>query len=329
MTTNYILTALLLSAAATQTAASTQFLKRAATRGGDASLFLRASAMPTSVAARTLRTLDTNHDGLVEPSEVRAFAQLQGLDVAAATKEYAGVDLNGDGNLDADELSLALSGSPTSNHSDEKTKVDQQSEQPQQPHKQQEVPVATSQVLPLPAKTTMYTATDGAEKASSLAAAAAALDVAPASPQVVPGTSPTAAAATQMYQVSASARAEAARKMMKQISIEEERTLEADALEHNASDLRTSSSRLAQKFAQQAAEASSKAAKAKANEILAEITQLEGKARSAEVNAAQLRTSLKADLLEANEQMGIASAALHEYDLSAPLGIASANMTSQ
>lgn len=65
-------------------------------------------SQPENVVARTLATLDTNHDGQVDPSEVRAFAASHGLDEVAATQEFSGIDANGDGTLDAGELRAAL-----------------------------------------------------------------------------------------------------------------------------------------------------------------------------------------------------------------------------
>lgn len=83
------------------------FLKAARAARGQA----RAQTQPEA-AVRTLLTLDANHDGQVDSEEVKSFAISQGLDSAAATKEFAVFDTNGDGALDSTELSAALGGVP-------------------------------------------------------------------------------------------------------------------------------------------------------------------------------------------------------------------------
>lgn len=83
------------------------FLKAARATRGQA----RAQSQPEA-AVRTLLTLDANHDGQVDSEEVKSFAISQGLDSAAATKEFAVFDTNGDGALDSTELSAALGGVP-------------------------------------------------------------------------------------------------------------------------------------------------------------------------------------------------------------------------
>merc|ERR1712048_736099 len=47
-----------------------------------------------------------------DPKEVAAFAKSQGLDAASVTQEFMDIDLNGDGNLDANEIAAALGTTP-------------------------------------------------------------------------------------------------------------------------------------------------------------------------------------------------------------------------
>lgn len=64
--------------------------------------------LPDQVVARSLLTLDTNHDGCIDPREVTAFATAQGLDAASASREFTSFDTNGDGVLDSKEIAAAL-----------------------------------------------------------------------------------------------------------------------------------------------------------------------------------------------------------------------------
>lgn len=59
-------------------------------------------------AAASLRALDVNQDGRIDPDEVGRFATAQGLDAKSATEEFEGIDLDGDGTLNAKELGAAF-----------------------------------------------------------------------------------------------------------------------------------------------------------------------------------------------------------------------------
>lgn len=67
---------------------------------------------PDQLAVRALLTLDSNEDSMVDMTELRQFAQKQGLSIDATQLEFQGLDQNGDSFLDAGELSAAM-GSPT------------------------------------------------------------------------------------------------------------------------------------------------------------------------------------------------------------------------
>lgn len=65
-------------------------------------------AVPANGAAEALMALDTDKSGKVERAEVEAFAQSQGLTAEQVRLEFKDLDLNGDGELSADEISNTL-----------------------------------------------------------------------------------------------------------------------------------------------------------------------------------------------------------------------------
>jgi len=71
-------------------------------------LLWAAARSPEDPTAETLLELDANQDGHIDPNEVSAFAQSQGLDTASATDDFSGIDTNGDGKLDPAELIQVL-----------------------------------------------------------------------------------------------------------------------------------------------------------------------------------------------------------------------------
>merc|ERR1719476_880383 len=64
-------------------------------------------------AGRAIGALDQNHDGHLDPNEIALFARTQGLDVSEATEEFSRLDADGDGLLDAHELSGVLGSGKT------------------------------------------------------------------------------------------------------------------------------------------------------------------------------------------------------------------------
>jgi len=69
-----------------------------------------------SAALETIRALDTDGSGKVERAEVEAFAKSQGLSAAEVKAEFADLDKNGNGDLEADELTATLQSSSDANH---------------------------------------------------------------------------------------------------------------------------------------------------------------------------------------------------------------------
>lgn len=75
----------------------------------------------TSAALETIKALDTDGSGKVERAEVEAFARSQGLSAEEVQEEFKGLDKNGDGDLEAEELTSTLTGgADTSSQSSEK-----------------------------------------------------------------------------------------------------------------------------------------------------------------------------------------------------------------
>lgn len=64
----------------------------------------------TSAALETIKALDTDGSGKVERAEVEAFARSQGLSAEEVQEEFKGLDKNGDGDLEPEELTSTLTG---------------------------------------------------------------------------------------------------------------------------------------------------------------------------------------------------------------------------
>jgi len=197
-------------------------------------------------------TLDTNRDGMVDPSEIQAFATSQGLDSASASQEFASIDINGDGTLDAEELSHAISEPPAS----------------------------------------------PAEMAPPMA------DAMPVSAPLDGSLATTKFSATQ--------ETTSAKTVVDALTTEASNSEQAEALERKASELRANATHLARQARQQAVADASKAAKAKALEIRASLSAMERKAEVAEVEAAALHAKAHAELVEADELMGVSDTLLKQ-----------------
>jgi len=102
----------------------------------------------------------------------------------------------------------------------------------------------------------------------------------------------------------------AAASVVEQLSLEERQEVEAQMLEGRATELRANSTALARQTLQRAMEAGSNAAHSKAKSLMETLVKLEDQARRAEVQAAALRAKRHADLLQADELMGVADTAL-------------------
>lgn len=291
---------------------------------------------PSTAAERTLKTLDTNGDGMVDPSEIRAFALAQGLDAETAAREFASVDLNGDGNLSAAELSVALDGStsgteaaaPTQPTASTAAPLSAQSPtlrgaEPSSPAALV-APAALPAVAPAagppaaPAVTSAAPAAVAALPEATIVLAAAAPPKAvvapiavalPAAVSVDTATSALTELATRAVVSETMTRAAAAAEMVKQISIEESEQQAAEMLDRQAAVLRADATSLAQATLEKARRESARAAKTQSKDFLAQITVLEEQARNAEVAAAKLRAEMLADATASDELMGVVAAA--------------------
>lgn len=80
---------------------------------------ISADVPSSSAALETIKALDTDGSGKVERAEVEAFARSQGLSAEEVEEEFKGLDKNGDGDLEPEELtSTLISGSDQSSAND-------------------------------------------------------------------------------------------------------------------------------------------------------------------------------------------------------------------
>lgn len=270
--------------------AATSLLQTSRTAGRQQS-FAGLRYSPSDPAARTLLTLDTNSDGRIDPSEIAAFAQLQGLDAAVATKEFSSIDVNGDGVLDNLELQQVLGGSGST------------------------APAAAEAA---PAKV-------APAKASPAIAATAAMAVQP--PVQQPVTLSAASVTNAQDEASIEAPAEliseesrtslrnAAENVAKELGREEQLEQQARELDRRASEARANSTALIKKTSQDALAAGAQAAHTKTDELMAKISNLEDQAERAQVRASALRAKSKMELDEGTQLMAAAQESLtHKSD---------------
>jgi len=234
-------------------------------------------AAPDQAAARSLLTLDLNHDGAIDSSEVAAFAKGQGYDSAPAAQEFMGFDANRDGSLDMAELSSALS-------------------------RDASVPKVPPEQLPVLPAAKIEAATSNAAAASEIPAASTAL-LAEELPQK-----------REKDDAKLDAQASAAL-VAHELSIAATKQSEARSLDLKAAELRANSTAFMQQTSQRVLEAGSKAASDKATQLLQTLAKLENEAEEAEVQAAALRAKSGAELEQANDYMVVANAALGTSNL--------------
>jgi len=324
-----LLPALLCSRVAS-TSATSRLLSRVSSTARRSSVagaaFLRAAEVPQSSIARTLATLDSNSDGVVTPDEIQKFALLQGLDGAAVVEEFSGLDLNGDGNLDAQEIATVLNA-----EADDASAATPQMTplQAQAPTAQilQAAPRTTSQdavALPAPEPATRPApelatrpapepaARPAPDPATRLAPAQASLNLrgnANEAPQSLSETTQVSAQA-ESEETTTATRAQAAAQIVSLVNEEEEQMREAEKSERLAAEVRANSTAIAKSAEQEALAVASDAASKKAQEILTEVNSLLIKAKSFEVQAAKLRAQSKAELQGADTFMNVANSAI-------------------
>lgn len=294
----WIVTAVLFTRANTATGrAHLSFLTQAAFRSQAASSFLLRAQRNNDPVTRTFQTLDTNHNGYVDPTEVTLFATSQGLDAASASKEFATLDANGDGTLDASELSNALGvETPTSVATGTSAQIQPVATQAQ-PASMQAQPVATqAQPVVMQAPPVALSA-PAAESLSS------------AQPMAAQVNSQALSIQASQNQVAAQS---AATKIVEQISLEARDEEQAQELDRQVAEFRANSTTMSKVAVQSAMKAASEAANRTASQVLQALLKLEQQAKQAEVEAAGLRAKAKAELIQANEFMAIAGVALQQ-----------------
>jgi Ca2+-binding EF-hand superfamily protein len=74
----------------------------------DARVHALVTLLHSSSVEDTLHTLDSDGNGVISKSEIAAYAQSQGIRVQDILGDFSAIDTNGDGNLDAMEISKAL-----------------------------------------------------------------------------------------------------------------------------------------------------------------------------------------------------------------------------
>lgn len=301
------------------------------------------SADKKSSAQRTLMTLDTNHDGVVDPKEVAAFATSQGLNAASVTKEFMDIDTNGDGRLDADEIARALG---DNEHKEKKRrknrKAKMETEETPRKHRRKEredvefheaeeeihevkkqhkrKKHSVQEPLDMPKEQTVGDLANNviepqAQQSQEISkqAAMARERLAKISAEDATEQESTAQQAEQVVaeEESAEESESAEGSMSNFLAREAAWESEAQLLEQRAQELRLNATLLAKSTARRAAEAGSNAARDKSKLLLRALNKYESGAKKAEVTAAALRAKAEAEVREANDLMDAADAALH------------------
>jgi len=279
---------------------------------GSAALF---DPNDADAAARTLQNLDTNGNGKIDANEISSFAQAQGLDSTAAANELSSLDLDGDGALSQQELSGLLGGGD------------------------QTVPAAPAPLAavqeqaPPPAEEPVQAPQLQLQAASQLPAQPMAQQVAQPAPTVLAAESVDVGqavdaglgdlgslnvdqdvTAASLASVDASAGTNsaesAANVFVEQLNLEQQEEAAATELEHRAAELRANSTALSRRMIKSAMTAGTQAANQKAEEVLNTMLKLEAEETRKEIAAAALQAKAKAELREAHELMSIADSAL-------------------
>lgn len=286
---------------------ASSLLQRVATRQRS---FVSLRYSPQDPAARTLLTLDTNHDGSIDPNEVAAFAHLQGLDSAAATEEFSSIDTNGDGVLDSIELQKVL-GTPSTELASKEVTVEP-------PTAAQATPVSLRSA---PAEAVEVEAPVAAsareQKEAAVQAAVAPISQQqeaelPAAQSLVAARNMDTSNAELMSEESRNSVRMAAQKVAEELELEEKEEMAARKFDRKAAELRANSTALAKLTVQDALDAGAKAAHKKADELMAKISKLEDEAERAEVRAAALRAKSKMEMEEGNQLMAAAEQSLKQ-----------------
>lgn len=253
---------------------------------------------PSDPAARTLLTLDTNRDGRIDPSEIAAFAQLQGLDAAVATKEFSSIDVNGDGVLDNSELQHVLGGAGSTETATAEA--------------------APAKASPAVAATAATAVQPPVQQPLTLPAASAAQPPVQQPVTLVTHAKDEASIEAPAELISEESRTSlrnAAENVAEELGREEQLEQQARELDQRASEARANSTALIKQTSQDALAAGAQAAHTKTDELMSEISNLEDQAERAQVRASALRAKSKMELEEGTQLMAAAQESLtHKSD---------------
>jgi hypothetical protein len=260
--------------------------------GLSASLLLLAESRglaPVSADSATMeaiRALDTDHSGKVEKSEVEAFAKSQGLSAAEVRAEFADLDTNGNGELEADEISNTLNqGAPSP---EEASTVEVALKKPSEPF----LDVTATKAKKEQARTAAPAAPTAVK---ALSAAESHTAPAPSGLSSLDGHNfNLKALELDAQQHAGKALAEVfARTAARALEEKGEDNAKADKLEQAARALRGQTADLKQRAATETVNAATAAAAAVLKEASAKVKDLEDQAQSAEAEAATRRSQAK------------------------------------
>lgn len=239
-------------------------------------------------ATDTLHSLDTNGDGWVDFSEVATFAKEKGLDYRNTLQEFSAFDADHNGMLDSGEVSAALGTSPSA----------------QQPQLEEQQPRPAAPVI----------------GGSGAFAAATRQGSQPVLPQSAEVRSSAGEAAQQSSPAGAAGRAasgysvEAQQAMLAKVSAALSREVtaeqEAAASEGAAAEKRSRLAALRGSVEEKAQESGQTAAKAKAEEIVHTLQQMDRNATRMEIAAAAINAKGKAEVQFAESLSSVANEAL-------------------
>lgn len=261
------------------TVAEVVLLLQKASASGSVLGLLQSAADPPPAAPvqRTLSALDADGNERVDVVEIRNFALSRGMDPVATSKDFGGLDQNGDGVLDRAELGAALS---------------------------EEAPeVAEGEEAPPALRATAAARQRATSELAERAAAPPPQEELHATPEGA--VEPVPAAGTSASMVLATRRADAAvRSHASEVILEALKAVGADRqaaldFERKAEETRAEAAALARTTKQNAMNVSATVAAAKAKELLASVTLLEKQALDAEVQASELRAGMRASGWEA------------------------------
>lgn len=246
-------------------------------------LLARLRKDPGADGMDAMRALDTNKDGRVTFDEVTAYARDKGLDYSSTLNEFAGLDTDHDGQLEAAELGRALG----------------------------------VKEVPAPAQAWAAPTPWAQSAAPRRAAVPAPLEPSDPAPPVAVQAMPTPSAAAPPDPASATVSPErlahhvaSLASMADGLSASAAKDEEAQSFEQQAAELRNNAKKVVFEASQSARRLSAEAAETKAKALFKELVDLEDKAMETEVKAAAMRAKADAELREVNDIMAVSEAGL-------------------